>query len=140
METIALDEISSQVSYPTISDRVQSTFIDTIFIIIMMFVFASILDKYGDSPDWIRIVLFFGIWGVYEPLCTSLGFTIGNYIKCIRVRAAANPMKRINIFQAFVRYILKILLGWISFLTMHFNPHRRAIHDFASGSIMIRKA
>ena len=107
METIALDEISSQVSYPTISDRVQSTFIDTIFIIIMMFVFASILDKYGDSPDWIRIVLFFGIWGVYEPLCTSLGFTIGNYITGIRVRTAANPMKRINISRLLCVTFLK---------------------------------
>ena len=98
----------------------------------MMFVFASLIDRYEDSPDWVGIVLFFGIWGVYERLCTSLGFTIGNYIKGIRVRRATNPIQKINIFQAFVRYILKILLGWISFLTMHFNPHRRAIHDFAS--------
>jgi uncharacterized RDD family membrane protein YckC len=139
MDTIALEDISSQVNYPTLSDRVQSTFIDGIFIIIMMFVFALILDRFGESPDWIRIVLFFGIWGLYEPLCTSLGFTIGNYIKGIRVKKAENPSKRINFLQAFVRYILKVLLGWISFLTMHFNPQRRAIHDFASGSVMIRK-
>ena len=140
METIALDEISSQVNYPTIADRVQSTFIDAIFIIIMMFVFASILDKYGSTADWIRIALFFGIWGVYEPLCTSLGFTIGQYLKGIRVRKATDMSSRVNFVQSFLRYILKFLLGWISFLTMHFNPQRRTIHDFASGTIMIRKA
>jgi uncharacterized RDD family membrane protein YckC len=41
--------------------------------------------------------------------------------------------------QAFFRYVLKISLGWISFLTMHSNSQRRAIHDFAAGSVMIKK-
>lgn len=125
--------------YPSLSDRVQSTFIDGIFIIIMMFAFATILDKYGDAPNWIRIVLFFGLWAVYEPACTTLGFTIGNYLKGIRVRNYEDVSKKINFFQALIRYILKFLLGWISFITIHGNPERRAIHDLAAGSVMIRK-
>ncbi len=125
--------------YPTLSDRVQSTFIDTFFIIVMMFVFASILERFGEVPDWIRIVLFFGLWAVYEPLCTTLGFTIGNFAKGIRVRSFSNPKDKINFFQAFGRYVLKILLGFVSFLTIHFNNERRAIHDFAVGSVMIKK-
>jgi uncharacterized RDD family membrane protein YckC len=125
--------------YPSLSDRVQSTFIDSIFILMMMFVFASILDKYENPPDWIRIVLFFGLWAIYEPLCTTLGFTIGNYIKGIRVRQYSNTKKRINFFQALLRYIIKILLGWISFLTIHMTTEKRAIHDMAAGSVMIMK-
>ncbi|HEX8314871.1 MAG TPA: RDD family protein [Flavisolibacter sp.] len=143
METIVSAKPSVQAEYPTLyptlSDRVQSTFIDTIFIVVLMFFIASVLDKYEGAPDWIRIVLFFGIWGVYEPLCTAFGFTIGNYAKGIRVRRSGDVSKKINMLQAFFRYVLKISLGWISFLTMHSNSQRRAIHDFAAGSVIIKK-
>ncbi len=137
MESNILSE-NIQTEYPLLGDRVQSTFIDTLLIITLMFVFAGILDKFESVPDWVRIVLFIGLWVVYEPLCTTLGFTVGNYIKNIRVRQVSDTAKRINIFQALIRYLLKVLLGWISFLTIHSNKERRAIHDFAVGSVMIK--
>ena len=129
---------TEQTEYPLLGDRVQSSFIDLILIVILMFVFASVLDRYENVPDWIRIVLFVGLWAVYEPLCTSLGCTVGNYAKGIRVRQHNGITKRINIFQALLRYILKMGLGWLSFVTIHSNPERRAIHDFAAGSVMIK--
>ena len=137
MET-TVSPSTSQTEYPLLGDRVQSTFIDTILLIILMFILASILDRYEDVPTWIRIVLFVGLWGAYEPLCTTLGATFGNYIKKIRVRQVGINSKRINIFQAIVRYLLKLSLGWISFLTIHSNKERRAIHDLAAGSVMIK--
>ncbi len=84
-----------------------------------MFVAASLLDKYENAPDWIRIALFFGLWAVYEPFCTTLGCTFGNYMKSIRVRRFDNESKRINFFAALVRYYVKILLGGIYFITIH---------------------
>jgi uncharacterized RDD family membrane protein YckC len=131
--------VSYEPEYPLLTDRVQSTFIDMVLIIILMFAFASILDRFDNVPTWVRVVLFVGLWAVYEPLCTTLGFTVGNYIKQIRVRRVSDTTKRINLFQALIRYLLKFLLGWISFLTMHSNKERRAIHDFAAGSVMIKK-
>jgi hypothetical protein len=139
VEILSPTESTSEIEYPTLSERVQSTFIDTVFIIILMFVIASQLNKYTNPPDWIRIALFFGIWVIYEPVCTSLGFTLGNYAKGIRVRRISDSDKKINILQALLRYVLKFILGWISFLTIHGNPQRRAIHDLAVGSVMIRK-
>lgn len=127
-----------QEKYPLLTERIQSTLIDTVLIISLMFLFSNILDKMENPPDWLRIVMFVGIWLVYEPLCTSIGFTLGNYIKGIRVRKAENTEKKINIFQAIIRYIFKVLLGWISFLTISGNPKRRAIHDLVSGSVMIK--
>ena len=138
METTTSETVS-QTEYPLLGDRVQSTFIDTVLIIILMFVFTSVLDKFENVPDWVRAVLFVGVWVVYEPLCTTLGFTLGNYIKNIRVRRLSDNSKRINFFQALIRYATKIALGWISFLTIHTNKERRAIHDFAAGSVMIKK-
>ena len=93
METVVLKKPAVDIEYPTLSDRVQSTFIDSILIIVLMFVFASVLERYENAPDWIRIVLFFGIWGIYEPVCTTLGFTLGNYLKGIRVRKASDINK-----------------------------------------------
>jgi uncharacterized RDD family membrane protein YckC len=139
MEKVNLIKPVLQVDYPTLSDRVQSSFIDGILIIFLMFITSSVLERYENAPDWIRIALFFGIWGIYEPVCTSLGFTVGNYMKGIRVRKISDTHQRINFMQALLRYMFKAGLGWISFLTMHFNPQRRAIHDFVAGSIMIRK-
>jgi uncharacterized RDD family membrane protein YckC len=127
-----------QREYPLLVDRFQSVFIDSLFVIGCMIGAGSLLDRFDEAPDWIRIALFFGIWALYEPLAVCLGGTIGNYMKGIRVRKQSNPDKRINFFQAFGRYIIKMSLGWISFLTVHFNPQKRAVHDLASGSVMVK--
>src|SRR5688572_23656221 len=97
-----------QPEYPLLGDRVQSTFIDSILIVILMFILASVLDRYEDVPTWVRISLFLGLWGLYEPLCTTLGGTLGNHIKGIRVRQAGTHSKKVNFIQAFVRYVLKL--------------------------------
>lgn len=135
---LSVSSRSQQPEYPLLIDRVQSTFIDTILIVILMFITASVLERYENVPTWVRIVSFIGIWGVYEPLCTTLGGTLGNHIKGIRVRHVGKHSKRINFLQALARYILKLALGWISFLTIHSNVQRRAIHDLAVGSVMIK--
>ena len=103
-----------------------------------MFVFASILDKFDNVPDWVRIVVFAGLFIAYEPICITLGSTLGNYLKGIRVRKNSDTTCRINIFQAIIRYSVKLFLGWISFLTINSNSKRRAIHDLISGSVMIK--
>lgn len=139
MKTLVQPPVPVPVTYPSLSDRIQSTFIDTIVIIAAMAVASSWLDGNEEAPDWIRAALFFGIWGVYEPVATSLGGTVGNLVKGIRVRAVSNPARRIHLLQALLRYAFKVGLGWVSFLTMHSNHQRRAIHDLVAGSVMIRK-
>lgn len=124
--------------YPDLSERIQSTFIDTLFVVIMCFAFATILDHYENAPDALRVAMFITIFFAYEPLCQAFGFTIGNYVKKIRVRKFSQSHEKINIVQALIRYPVKLFLGWISFLTINSNPKRRAIHDLVSGSVMIK--
>jgi len=126
-----------ETEYPSLSARLQSIFIDMIFLIVLMIATSSLLDHFPNAPGWIRAVAFIAIFAIYEPACLAFGCTIGNYIKGIRVKKFADTNSRINILQALLRYIVKLSLGWISFLTMHSNPERRAIHDMASGSVMI---
>lgn len=124
--------------YPLLTERIQSTFIDTFFIIILMFVFTSILDEFNNVPDWVRMVMFAGLFIIYEPVCMTLGFTLGNYLKGIRVRKNSDSTKHINLPQAMIRYPVKFLLGWFSFFTINSNPKKRAIHDLVSGTVMIK--
>ena len=124
--------------YPQLTDRIQSSFIDMFLILILMFVFANILSNYENVPDWVRIGMFAGLFLIYEPLCMTFGFTLGNFIKGIRVRKFSDTSKRINLFQAVIRYPVKVFLGWVSFLTINSNAKRRAIHDLISGSVMIK--
>jgi len=128
-----------ETKYPQLTDRIQSVFIDVLFIVVLMLIGSKIIDKYEEVPDWVRIMMFAGIWIVYEPLAVSLGCTFGQYIKGLRVRSITDTNKKINIIQSLFRYIIKTALGWISFLIISSNPQRRAIHDFAGWSVMIKK-
>lgn len=123
--------------YPELSLRIKSAFIDAVFIILLMFFFSAVLDRLTEPPVWLNMLMFIGIWVLYEPVCVAFGCTIGNYLMGIRVRRASNETRHINIFQSLVRYALKISLGWLSFLTIHQNTQRRAIHDLAAGSVMV---
>ena len=132
-----------EANYPELKTRVQSTFIDGIFMIGLMFLAGTILEKINPSQEeedgLVRAIIFVSIWAIYEPLATTMGCTLGNYLMKIRVKKHQDTAKKINLLQAFVRFILKFFLGWISFLTIHSNKERRAIHDFAAASVMIEK-
>jgi uncharacterized membrane protein YeaQ/YmgE (transglycosylase-associated protein family) len=130
-----------EIEYPDLKTRVQSIFIDTVLMIILMFLAGWILDKINPGQEeedgWVRALIFISIWGIYEPVAMTIGCTLGNYLMKIRARRFDNVERKINLFQAYARFIVKMLLGWLSFLTISMNNERRAIHDFAGGSVMI---
>ena len=136
---ISLDQKETEelFEYPSLVARIQSSFIDLLFILLMMFVLVWLFDHIGVVSDAARVCAMVLLWVVYEPLCTSLGFTLGNYIKRLRVRQYRDRSKRISFFSALIRYVVKIMLGWLSFLTIHSNREKRAIHDLAVGSVVI---
>jgi uncharacterized RDD family membrane protein YckC len=140
LDEIEQEEIIStyeEEKYPSLVVRYQSFFADTLIIIVMMFISGYSLEYIESPPEWIRIALFFGIWAIYEPLCTSIGCTFGNYIMKIRVREHENERKKLTFPLAFVRYLFKMLLGIISFITISSSNERRGIHDFIVGSVVV---
>jgi uncharacterized RDD family membrane protein YckC len=124
--------------YPSLTQRMQSLVIDQALILAMMLVSAGVLDRFEKPPDWVRIALFFSIWGVYEPVCMAFACTLGNFILGIRARRVNDPTKRMNLVQAYIRYITKLVLGWLSFVTLNMNKERRAIHDLIASTVMIK--
>ncbi|OAZ05495.1 RDD family protein [Flavobacterium succinicans] len=123
--------------YPSILDRIKSTTIDTIIIIGFMYLASEILNLFENVPNYFRMIVFAGIW-LYEPILTAFGATIGNDKMEIRVRSNSDHSKKINLFQAVIRFIIKILLGWLSFITVFSSKKSRTIHDYLSGSVMIK--
>lgn len=124
-------------NYPSVLDRIKSTTIDTLILIVCMYFFSDILNSYQNVPNWVRAALF-GSLLLYEPICTAFGATLGNHKMNIRVRKVSNESERINIVQAIIRFFFKIVLGWLSFITVFTSPKSRTLHDIICGSIMIK--
>lgn len=123
--------------YPFILERIQSILIDSVLIIACMILFSDILSNFKNVPNWLRAILLLSLF-LYEPIMTTRGGTIGNNIKKIRVRKNSDENESINIFQAIVRYFFKLLLGWLSFISIFSSTKKRAIHDILSGTVMIK--
>ncbi|MEI7896227.1 MAG: RDD family protein [bacterium] len=124
--------------YPPLLRRFQSIAIDQFFIVFCMIVFGILLSNINEENTGVfKAILLLGLFLVYEPFCMAYGCTIGNLICGIRVRKFDDQERRINIFNSYLRFIIKFLLGIISFFTVTSNISKRAIHDMASGSIMI---
>ncbi|MEG2103088.1 RDD family protein [Flavobacterium oncorhynchi] len=123
--------------YPFMLERIQSILIDSVLIIACMILISDILSNFKNVPDWLRAVLLILIF-LYEPIMTTFGGTIGNNIKRIRVRKNSDETQSINLFQAIIRYFFKLLLGWLSFITIFSSNKKRAVHDIISGTVMIK--
>jgi uncharacterized RDD family membrane protein YckC len=105
----------------------------------MIFSIASILiDKIDEFPTWLRVAIFVFCLYIYDPLLIAqAGGTIGHHILGIRVKKVKQPEKNLNMLQASIRFITKLTLGWLSFLTVTGSKRKLAIHDMASGSIVV---
>ena len=114
-------------------------FLDSMIILILEALAANFLDGFENAPDWLHEGLFFGIWLFYEPLLIAFATTPGQLMKGIRVRKNDHSSQRIGFGIAFLRYLLKISLGWVSVFTMHRDPRKRGLHDLAAGSVVIKK-
>lgn len=123
--------------FPLISDRIKSTTIDSIIIIGFIYFTSDILNTFENVPNYVRVLLFSLIL-LYEPVCTIFGGTIGNNKMGIRVRSNSNHLKKINFFQAIIRFTFKFSLGWLSFISVFLDKKSRTIHDYISGSVMVK--
>jgi uncharacterized RDD family membrane protein YckC len=126
------------ITYPGIIDRIKAVFTDTIFMVLFMFLMSIIFSSLEHVPDAVRAASFIFIFLFYDPIFTSaFGGTIGHLMNGIRVKQEKDEVKNIPFHFAFLRFIAKALLGWISLLTMNSNTKRKAIHDYMASSVVI---
>src|SRR5262249_35735800 len=85
----------------------------------------------------VRAGLFVALWFGYEPGLTAYAATLGQRLMGLRVRRVGGPTRRVSPPAGWLRCVLKLGLRVISFRTLALSRERRAIHDFASGSVVL---
>jgi uncharacterized RDD family membrane protein YckC len=127
-----------RLAYPDLPRRYMATVIDMMFVL-GMFILSSFLLQGNDTITVrSRLFLTFVVMFVYEPFCTSKLFTIGQWAMRIRVRDYKS-LEKISIPAAYLRIFVKLVLGFVSFLTIPVDSAKRGIHDIAVGSVVIVK-
>ena len=123
--------------YPTVFRRYLGSLIDGLLVIGAMIGGGFVVADVGPQLTWLRGAwLGFVLLG-YEPLFTAFSATVGQRVMGFRVRREGDLSRRITLPAAYVRYVLKVVLGLISFFTISFSRRQRAIHDIAAGSVVI---
>ena len=129
----------TQEIYPSILKRYLSTFIDSVFMLSMLILVSFLFQKDSQTETYARVGMIFFLFLVYEPFCTSNYCTLGQKITGVRVRTVFQREK-ITLPKAYLRIVIKILLGFVSFFSIPFTPHKRAIHDLVVGSVVIESS
>ena len=138
MDNISNTEFSNEHVYPSIMNRVQALFFDVWIIIgILMFLSSTFFEDYEGRFVGIKVAMFFVILLIYEPVASMTGGTIGYRTMGMKIRRFGDLDKKIRFSQALMRSVMKLSLGWISFLTISTDPQRRAMHDKASGTVVL---
>ncbi|MEP0264133.1 RDD family protein [Dokdonia sp.] len=124
--------------YAGLLDRIKAYTIDMILIIVLMYFFSEVTASFTEVPNYVRIILFSILFVFYDPLFVSIsGGTVGHTFMDISVRQEVNSSKKISFPSALFRFIVKFLLGWLSFITIG-SKKKKAIHDKAVGSVVIK--
>ncbi len=97
--------------------------------------FSAIFGLRGLGPVGLIFALFIPV--IYEPTLTALhGRTLGHRLLGLRVvnqTTGAHPGPG----QSILRFLVKLYLGWITFLTVFGDTRQRAIHDLASSTLVV---
>jgi len=123
---------------PGVSVRVKAVVTDSIVIFVFMISVTYLFEGIENVPDYAKMIAFIFIFLLYDPIFTSVfGGTIGHMMLGIRVKRKNNQQKNLFFLLAIIRFMVKVLLGWISLLTIYGNKKGQAIHDLLVGSVVL---
>lgn len=138
----AIETLADKVYFnkPSLMMRIKSMLIDGLAIIAIMTVMSIVLESFEFVSDTTRMICL-ALVILYEPVFISLGGTIGQRLMGVHVGnfssfKSGKPKHSLNIGYSIFRYIVKLLLGWVSLLTIHSSSYGQAIHDKVGNSIV----
>jgi uncharacterized RDD family membrane protein YckC len=128
-------ELAVGVGYATFTRRFRALVIDYAVVAVGLFIVIIAGDALWSLPGTgpVAVIAFYGLRFLYEPLLVTLrGATIGHSATNLRVvsPSGGNP----SFVRAFVRFIVKDVLGLPSFISMAFTNRHQAIHDLLTGT------
>ncbi len=129
-----------EITYANLSVRVKAAIIDSLLLIGFIIAISELFDLFEAVPDTLRMVAFIFAFILYDPLFTSIyGGTIGHSFSGIGVRSESDVEKKIPFPMALMRFLVKVLLGWISLVTITGNKKKKAIHDYVAKSVVVEE-
>lgn len=128
---------------PSLLTRIKSSLIDSVILILLMYLASLVIGSFEQVPNYVRMISFILIW-LYEPIFVTLGQTLGQKLTGLKVSHFdksdfGKQRSKVKFHHSLIRYLFKIILGWISLLTIHRDPYGRAIHDKLSKTVMVEK-
>jgi uncharacterized RDD family membrane protein YckC len=125
----------AEVLYARLGLRFRAFLIDYFIVVGTFLLSAFVGGKLQDVPG--AGALLFVSWAVfavlYEPVMVwRTGGTIGHHLKNIHV-VSERTGQRPGLFAAVVRNLIKMFLGWISFLLLLASSKQQAFHDAVVG-------
>ena len=124
--------------YTGITPRVKALVTDVIIQVAVMFIVVYLFSLFDNIPNVIRMVTFISIFFLYEPILISFyGGSVGHMLNDISVRQDKYPEKFVILPIAILRFFIKALFGWLSFITIIYNPKGKAIHDYVARTVVI---
>ena len=127
------------IAYPRLIKRVRAVLIDSVLVPVSVFGTLILGDALGVSHPFGKAMLLLAPIFILEPgLVAFTGGTIGHHLQGIRV-TSVDGLRNINIFAATARFIVKVVLGWLSFIVVLTTSKHQAVHDLVARSIVIHK-
>ncbi|MFA0963718.1 RDD family protein [Roseivirga sp. BDSF3-8] len=133
MKTITTEKTTLR--YPCLITRTIASFVDLLIAGIAGLALWELNRLLAIPPvvNYVSVVFII----MYQPVCTSLGATLGQYLMNIRIRQVNNMHKTINMLRSVFRFFLKLVLSLASMVPLQTREDNRSLHDIASGSIVI---
>ncbi len=127
-----------QHEYASLAARVFGTIIDGV-IAGTLYILAILLLRQLNLSNWFTIsflilivYIFYFTWPI-SRFAQTPGF------KLMKIRVIKTDGTNLGFIRAFLRYVLKTVLGIISILFYGFNPERQMLHDMVVDSIVVNE-
>ena len=125
--------------YPRLIRRVRAILIDSVLLPIAVFGTLILGDTLGVTHTYGKVALILVPIFVLEPgLVAVTGGTVGHHLMKIRI-ATIDGQRNINIFAATLRFLAKMLLGWLSLIFVLTTKKHQAVHDLLARSVVVHK-
>ena len=123
-------------AYARLSRRISAVLIDSIFWAVMLFAVIYLVAQLGLQSPFGELAAVFIVTTIEPVLVSFTGGSVGHHLYGLRITAASNG-ERLGIVQSYGRFLVKVILGIISLITILTSKRHQAIHDLLCGSIVV---
>ena len=125
--------------YGKLLNRFKAILIDGLILMGLGILVSTIFTQFKEVNNIIRAIAFVLVFFLYDPIMTTfVGATIGHMIMGLKVRRENDETRKIIFPLAFIRFLIKASMGWLSLITVSSSKKGKAIHDSVVRSVVLQ--